>query len=443
MFDRNGLRAQASADAIVDTGPVRWGEDDRFWTYRDGVWAPGDRDVHGRVVRLLRDRYRPAHAQAIRDVMRAQCPELLVRPVPQLINVANGLIDWNAEGIPMLRSHTDAVLSTVQLPIKWAPGESQCDEFEAFLEEALPIDDRQRVWEILGYLMMSGNPLQKLIMLTGGGGNGKGVLLAVIHALLGRRNVSSVPLAEFAESQFATAEVFGRLANICGDIDATFLERTGQIKALSGEDEIKGERKFGNPFYFEFWGKGLFSANAIPASSDSSRGWTRRWELLRFPFEPVKPDLKLKGRLTTPASLEAIAVRAVLALRELMARGHFLHGDSATEAHRQFAMRSNRVLAWIDEEAYVDSTAVYERRALYMSYRSWEGSENPGGRPLSANGFYERLAQVPGVRTSNSKGRRRVWGLRLNRDVHLVVDPALEDEPVGGAENEVDTERLF
>jgi putative DNA primase/helicase len=293
--------------------------------------------------------------------------------------------------------------------------------------------------------MMSGNPLQKLFLLTGGGGNGKGVLLAVIHALLGRRNVSSIPLGDFAESQFATAEIFGKLANICGDIDATFLERTGQIKALSGEDEIKGERKFGNPFYFEFWGKGLFSANAIPASADSSRGWTRRLELLRFPYEPDKPDRTLKARLTAPASLQAIAVRAVLALAELMERGGFLHGESASEAQRQFAMKSNPVLAWVDEEAYADSTAVYERRALYMAYRSWVNAENPGGRPLSANGFYERLVQVPGVRATNSKGRRRIWGLRLNRDVVTVYAGDDDDGPEGegGAESMVETERLF
>lgn len=449
LFDKSGLRATTAAQRVVDAGPIRWGEDGQFWVYRAGVWSPGRREIAGRIVGLLGEKYRPAHKQAIDDVLQATLPDLAIRPVPRYINFANTMIDWSDPAAPREVAHDPAFLSTVQLPVSWRPGETSCEQFDAFVEQALPIDDRQRVWELLGYLMMSGNPLQKLFLLTGGGGNGKGVLLAVIHALLGRRNVSSIPLGDFAESQFATAEIFGKLANICGDIDATFLERTGSIKALSGEDEIKGERKFGQPFYFEFWGKGLFSANAIPASADSSRGWTRRWELLRFPYEPDKPDRTLKARLTTPESLQAIAVRAVLALANLIERGHFLHGESASEAHRQFAMRSNRVLAWVDEEAYPDRTAVYERKVLYTSYRSWEHSENPGGRPLSASGFYERLAQVPGVRATNSKGRRRIWGLRLNRDVITVWgtpdDDGPEPEPPteGGADARVNTDPLF
>lgn len=448
LFDKHGLRASTAARSVVDAGPIRWGEDGQFWVYRAGVWSPGRREIAGRIVGMLGEKYRPAHAAAIDDVLRATVPDLAIRPV-RYINFLNTMIDWSDPLAPREVPHDPEFLSTVQLPVVWRPGETDCSEFEAFIEQALPIDDRQRVWEILGYLMMSGNPLQKLFLLTGGGGNGKGVLLAVIHGLLGRRNVSSIPLGDFAESQFATAEIFGKLANICGDIDATFLERTGQIKALSGEDEIKGERKFGNPFYFEFWGKGLFSANAIPASADSSRGWTRRWELLRFPYEPSKPDRTLKSRLTTPESLQAIAVRAVLALAELMGRGEFLHGENAREAQREFAKRSNRVLAWVDEEAHADRTAVYERKVLYTSYRSWEHSENPGGRPLSANGFYERLAQVPGVRATFSKGRRRIWGLRLNRDVITVWaggdddDEPVEVEREGGADTGVETERLF
>ncbi len=446
MFNSSGLRAVASADAIVNAGPIRWATDAQFWSYRDGVWQPGEREVHGRVVALLGDRYRPAHGHAIRDVLRARVPELEVAPVPQLINFTNGMLDWRAPGAPMLIDHRADHLSTVQLPVRWAPGESTCDEFDTFLGGAVPIDDLQRVWEIIGYLMMSGNPLQRMFLLSGGGGNGKGVLLAVLVALLGKRNVSSVALTDFIENQFAAADCFGRLANICGDIDVTYIERTGRIKALSGEDNVRGERKFGQPFDFEFWGKALFSANGIPQSADSSRGWMRRWEVVRFPFEPKKADRGLKARLTRPAVLEAIAVKAVLALVDLMARGDFDHGTSAREAHREFAIRNNRVLAWIEEQGYRDDSARYPRSELYQAYRVWDTSENPSGRPMSSSTFYERLEQVPGLRASKYGGIRVFWGLRLNRDRHLVMSPELAADPLEqphGADTEVQTERLF
>jgi putative DNA primase/helicase len=436
LFDLTGLKAYAAAEAVHAQGPLRWGFDGRFWAYEGGVWAPGEDEVHRRVVQLLRDRYRPAHGQAIRDVLRAILPEMLVEPVAGYINMANGMLRFDMiadEGMDALRPHHAEYGSTVQLPVRWNP-DARCPHFDAFLEQAVPIDDRQRVWEILGYLMMSGNPLQRLFLLTGGGGNGKGVLLAVIKAILGPRNVSAVPLHAFAESPFATAEVFGRLANICGDIDTTFIERTGTIKKMAGEDDLDAQRKYGQPFSFEFWGKALFSANAIPTASDSSSGWLRRWEIVNFPYQPLKPDRALKRRLREPEELEGIAARAVLALVGLLERGNFDHGEAAQAAHAEFAARNNKIIAWIEERAYHDPSAWYDRTDLLRAFRLYDAHENPGGRAMNAATFYERLAQVDGVRSSKVKGVRRIWGIRLLSDVHMVDLTGDDDVPpsVGG-----------
>lgn len=428
LFDRDGLRAATAARAIIDGGPVRIGSiDGSWWVYADGVWAPGDKVVHGRIVRLLNERYRPAHGNAIRDVMRALCEEIDVAPVPQLINCTNGMVDWRAPGLPFLIPHDAKYLSTVQVPWAWAEGESNCAEFEAFLEQALAPDDRARVWELLGYLLMSGNPLQRMFLLTGGGGNGKGVLLSVIKALLGRRNLSTVPLTDFTDDKFAAADTFGKLCNICGDIDVGYIEKTGKIKALSGEDDVRGDRKFERALNFEFWGKAIFSANGIFHSSDSSHGWIRRWEVIHFPNEPVRPDRGLKRRLTTRSSLEAILVRAVLALRELMDRGEFTRGVSAREAHEEFALRSNPVLAWIAEDAYFDPSSFYPRPTLVERFRRWHMRENPSSKAWGSQTFYERLRQVKGMREVKIQGVRGFRGIRFNEHAHI-VDLSTDDD---------------
>lgn len=425
-----GLMAYRAVSAVQEFGPVRWGVDGQFWTYQDGVWAPGEKDVHGRICRVLGERYRPTHAHTIRDVLRAQVDELEVRPVSGYLNLSNGMVAWRSDGGPALLEHHPEYGSTVQLPVRWDP-DATCPRFETFLSEAVAADDQGRVWEILGYLMMSGNPLQRLFLLTGGGGNGKGVLLHVIKCLLGPGNVSGVPLHDFAESQFATAEVFGRLANICGDIDATYIERTGRIKELAGEDTIKGERKYGQPFYFTFWGKMLFSANALPAAADGSAGWLRRWEVVDFPNAPARPDRGLAARLADPDELAGIAVRAVHALRGLMERGEFGRGLSADAVHRAFAQRNNKLLGWIEDLAYFDPSSWYDRQHLLRSYRAWDAAENPGGRAIPAQAFYERLRQVKGMREAKIKGTRGFRGLRLNSDAH-VVDLTEEDAPNAG-----------
>jgi putative DNA primase/helicase len=339
-----------------------------------------------------------------------ELPEVEAMPVPAYINMSNGMLRWDAPGGPALLEHHPEYLSTVQLPVAWTP-DAECPAFETFLEASVPADDRQRVWEMLGYLMMSGNPLQKLFLLYGGGGNGKGVLLHVIKHLLGPGNTSAVPLHEFAESQFATAELFGKLANICGDIDATWIEHTGRIKEMAGEDQMKGERKFGQPFYFEFWGKGIFSANAIPAAADSSHGWVRRWEVVSFPYEPAAPDRRLKARLVEPESLQGIARKAVAALRVLMERGDFDRGQTAQESHREFAHKSNRILLWIHEEMIQDGATWHNRVDLLNTFRRWDARESPSSRSMSAILFYERLRQIKGLRPAKRRGVNGFVGL--------------------------------
>jgi putative DNA primase/helicase len=430
-----GLMASRAASAVRDGGPLMRGADGRLWAYAGGVWSPGDREVAARVVALLGDRYRPHHRQAIVEVLGATLDVLHVRPVSEFVNMPNGLVRWASPDGPTLIDHHPESFSTVQLPVEFVPG-SECPEFERFLTEAVAPDDQARVWELIGYLMMSGNPLQRLFLFTGGGGNGKGVLLDVIKRVLGPSNVSSVPLHDFADNRFATAELVGKLANICGDIDATFIEKTGMIKQLAGEDTIKAERKGEQQFDFDFFGKMLFSANAIPQAADSSTGWLRRWEIVHFPNAPAAPDIDLKRRLTSPESLQGIAYRALRALPTLMGRRAFDRGEAANRAFREFAERNNLLLQWLaDEEhgGYYDETGFYPRRVFWQAFRRWYEENNPSGRVMGTQGFYERCRQIKGIR----EVKRGVYGwagIRLHKDT-IYVDLTGETAPSGQTEH--------
>lgn len=420
-----GLKAMAAAHEVVSQGPVMFGVDDRFWTYDNGVWSPDERLIRKRIVALLGDRYRPHHRVAIREVMSALVDEFQMAPVSTYINVYNGMIDWNARGGPDRIPHDQRYLSSVQLPVSYVEG-AQCPDFDAFLEQVVPPDDVQRVWEMLGYLMMSGNPLQRAFLLTGGGGNGKGVLLEVVKALLGEQNCAAVPMHEFAKSQFVTAELHGRLANVCGEIDSTYIESTARIKEIVGDDRMKGERKGKDPFYFKPWCKMIFSANEIPATADSSRGWSRRFEVINFPNQP-RPDPTLKERLIRTDSLRGIAAHAIDALRTLMARGEFSRGDAAVRAHLEFRMKNNKVLAWVNDEAELMPGRFYGRQDLLHAFRRWDVHNNPAARPMGSNTFYERLRQIEGIREAKIKGNRGFYGLFLHRDMEY-IDGTPDDE---------------
>ena len=101
------------------------------------------------------------------------------------------------------------------------------------------------IWELIGYTLYSGNPLHVAILLYGKGRNGKGTLIRVLKALLGDRNCSAVGLHELAENRFRAATLYGKLANLAGDLDSKWLENTAHFKTITGEDGIQGEHKYG------------------------------------------------------------------------------------------------------------------------------------------------------------------------------------------------------
>lgn len=424
-----GLLALRAATAVLDGGPVRVGAlDGRWWVYAGGVWSVNDREVRRRVVQLLGERYRGHHSANIQDVLRTEVEPLDVEPVTAVINVRNGLLHWRAPEAPHLVEHDPAALSTVQLPVRWDPA-ATCPRFDAFLAACVDPSDLQRVWEMIGYLVMSGNPLQRMFLLNGPGGNGKGVLLGVLGALLGTANTVAVPLHSFVNNRFAPARLYGKLANICGDIPSAFIQDTAKIKELAGQDRIDAEEKGRDPFAFEFWGKSIFSCNGLPGSADGSGGWLRRWEIVSFPNAPASPDRGLRDRLTEPAELAGILVKAVTALRTLMDRGDFVRGEVAQEVHRDFAIRSNKVLAWIDDEMIMHPEGWYDRTELLKWFRWWESSDSPSGKSMSSQTFYDKMRQITGLRETKRRGVRGFAGIMRKSDAHE-VPPADSEEKV-------------
>jgi putative DNA primase/helicase len=425
VFGPDGLLAVRAARRVLDAGPLMVDEQGLFWIYEDGVWRPDmtGRKLRRRIVRLLGERYRPTHHRTVHEVLTTMCERFDVVPNGAFINFRNGMVRWAGDPDPTLREHHPEDMSTVRLPLDWEPA-AECPLFDAFLAAAVPPDDLDRAWQVLGYLLMSGNPLQRMFLLTGTGGNGKGVYLNVIRALLGDENTAAEPLHDLSENRFSTAELHGKLANICGDIDATYIQNTGRIKELCGDDRMKGERKNERQFYFKFWGKAIFSGNSVPGSSDSSRGWTRRWEVVPFPYVPTKVDTTLSDRVVA-SELPGIAARAVFALRDLMAEGEFSRGESADVAHSEFAEKANRVLRWMadpDSNVTPDADTWNKGTILLTAFRQWEMYDQGNGHKDIGSQRFNELARQAGLTYSKRRGQRGYYGLHVADSV--MVRPA-------------------
>ena len=390
--ENGGLLVAVLTDDVIAIGPLAVGGDDILWSYCGGVWIADRHVVRNRLTALLGDRYRRSHAAHVEDIARARSPQITCDPLGDVINFRNGLLDWRTG---QLAGHSSGVLSTVQLSVAWTP-DAGCPRFDRYLDEVVPADMISVVWELIGYLMMSGNPLHKAVMLMGTGRNGKGTLLRVIVSLLGQRHVTAVSLQDLVSTRFTTASLFGKIANIAGDIDATYLESTAVFKAITGQDQISAEHKGRDRFDFTPWAVPVFSANEIPASADTTVGYLSRWLAIPFPRDFTgMEDRGLDAKLHS--ELNGIAAKAIPALRKLMQRGDFERPESGQKAFDEFARKVDQVRSWLGDccepiPPHPHNPAVHPlvpRTTLYEAYRRWCARD--GHKALQASRFYDRL----------------------------------------------------
>lgn len=405
---KDGLLVATLAQDIIAEGPLAEGIDDIVWSYRGGVWNPDKYVVRTRCARLLGERYRDSHARNAESVVRSMGRKINCDPISTVVNFRNGLYSWRTG---RLERHSPDVLSTVQMSVDWDP-DALCPDFDKFLDQVLAPDMLDLIWELIGYLMYSGNPLHKAVMLVGGGRNGKGTFLRVINKLLGEANVSAVSLNDLVGTRFSIASLFGKIANIAGDIDGTYLESTAMFKALTGQDLVSAEYKGRDRFEFTAWAVPVFSANKIPGSADTTTGYMSRWVVVDFPNDFAgKEDRGLDARIGTPAELAGVAAKAMPALLRLLDRGAFELPESAQATKKEFERRVNQINAWLDECTLMDPGLPHiNRTVLYTAYKAW--AQRDGYKALKAPEFYDRLEQA-GCDAKTINGNRGFAGIKI------------------------------
>jgi putative DNA primase/helicase len=379
---------EAMANGAMDLGPIGWGQDNDFWSYENGVWKPDHYVVQWRLIDMLGNLYRRTHTTNVSDVVQRHAQRITADPLEPLMNFRNGMLDWRTGN---LVDHDPDYGSTVQFGCEWDP-EVECPRFTGFLNDVMHPDYVALAWEMIGYLMLSGNPMQTAFLFYGSGGNGKGTLLAVMEMLLGRENIASESLDDLNGNRFRTANLFGKIANIAGDIDATYQEHTAMFKSVTGEDMITGERKNRDPFRFESWAVPVFSANKFPGSADVTDGYLRRWIVLHF-HKKIAEAAKIKRSELMAifrAELPGISARGVSALRDLMARGYFEPEGEATKAKNEFAMAIDQVRQWHTNGGVLAGPEIETKLDdLFAHYALW--AERSGQRKLKMSEFAHRL----------------------------------------------------
>jgi putative DNA primase/helicase len=274
---------------------------------------------------------------------------------------------------------------------------ARCPAIERFVRQVLPDErDVELFFELIGYLMVPDNTQQKAVMLLGPGGNGKSTALNLATTFLGgRTNVSNVPLQKIDDNRFASSDLYGVLANVCADLDATAMTSTSEFKKIVGGDPIHAERKHRDAFTFTPYARLVFSTNEPPPSSDVSQAFFDRWIIL--PFEQrfrgtEAEDKNLILKLTTPSELSGLLNLALTGLGRLRENGGFTTSAATQEAGKQFRISVDSAAAYIHEAVEIGPDYRTKMADLFSSYCAWCATNNR--RALGAQRFHRRVREI-------------------------------------------------
>lgn len=381
----------------------------QLYVHRDGCYRPGARHLEQRTAEALGDAWTKRKADEVGAYMKATVPELWGRPPLDVINVRNGLLHLATRE---LTPHDPAHLSPIQIAAAYEPHAS-CPQIDAFIASTIPAL-ASVLMELHGLLLTPDTRYQTASMLLGPGGTGKTTTLNMATALLGEENVSAVSLHGLDEDRFATADLYGRLANVFADLPGHALRSSSIFKMITGGDRIRGERKHCASFAFRPYARLIFSANEAPPTADNSDAFFDRWLILPFDRRhrgTAHEDRDLSAKLTTPGELSGLLNKALDGLDRLHAQGGFTRHASSDEASERFRIESDSAAGFCEERCELDPDARIAKPALFEAYRKW--CEENNRRPLAAVRFSRRLRELHTLDEVASKGIDYWLGIAL------------------------------
>jgi P4 family phage/plasmid primase-like protien len=201
------------------------------------------------------------------------------KPANHLLPLQNGLFDvahYAKSGEAKILPHSHKFFCTYVLPFSYDPN-AKCPTYEHVAKATFGADDYKLLWEeIMGAHFYQPFPLEHFFMLQGQGRNGKSVLANILTCLIGRENISSVPLECFNSENFMLSHTYGKLANIVSDQNRIDRFNEGMLKQFVSREPIMFNRKHKDSFIAKPTAFLTIICNEEPQIYDSTDGVWRR-----------------------------------------------------------------------------------------------------------------------------------------------------------------------
>lgn len=348
---------------------------------------------------------------------------------PSVINCQNGEVWFDENGEVTLKPHRPDsylrhCLNALYDPSATSPMFDQAVR-DIFAESSNPDEMFRHFMELAGYICQPWRKIPLIVLLHGGGSNGKTSLLKIIMNILGENTVMSDRIGDIEDSPFKIGSLDGKLMLLDDDVDGGTCLPDGFLKKISEEKALTGQHKYKPPFEFICRAVPVMLSNDYPVTKDLSKGMRRR--LLVIPFERTFEQHEIKvGLFDEIWEQEASGIlnQIIAGFSRVRKREGFDEPEDCQKAKDGWIARFNMLTAFIDERFELDPTYNIPLGDFYSMLEGY--CAETGIRNVPSRRTIESRLEGLGYDVKTLHGKKAVWGLRaLPPDVKNVLEPKI------------------
>ncbi len=318
-----------------------------------------------------------------------------------LINLQNGTLEITGKN-KRLRLHKPDDFLRYALPFSFDQ-DATAPQFQNYLLKVLPDEtSRQVLAEYMGYIFAKDLKLEKMLLLYGGGANGKGVFFDIMNALLGKENIGQYNLSCLSQ-EHNRAQIANKLLNYASEINAKGIE-VDQLKTLVSGEPIQARQKYGNSFIMEDYARLCFNCNELPKEVQHNEAYFRRFLIVPFDvtISESERDQGLAKRIIQ-SELAGVLNWVLEGLDRLIMQQRFTDCPKAKAALDRYKKESDSAWLFMDELGYKPGQDLKTLADLYAEYRTF--CTDSGFHPLTKVNFSKRIKVLGFISTKRNVGQ--------------------------------------
>lgn len=284
---------------------------------------------------------------------------------------------------------------------------------DRIFEEWVGKENVKQLYEILAYCMMPDYPINRIFCFIGSGMNGKSKFLELLRKFIGIDNCCSTELDTLCTSRFEVTRLHKKLVCQMGETNFNEMNKTSMLKKLSGGDLIGFEYKGKDPFDDVNYAKLIIATNNLPATTDKTMGFYRRWMIIDFPnqFSEAKDILKD----IPEEEYSYLGLKCCILLKELLGKRGFDNEGSIEDRMNKYEEKSNFLDKFIREftseglDDYITCADLYKKFSAWSKEnRHREMSETSMGMQMKKLGYEQGRKRFEWMNDGKG-GQARVW----------------------------------